>query len=42
MRDMGFTDEGGWLSTILRHHDGDVCKVIELLEPMGLLRDYDL
>jgi hypothetical protein len=37
MMDMGFTNEGDWLRTLLDHHDGNVERVFAILEPMGVL-----
>jgi len=33
MENMGFNNQGGWLSTLLIKHDGDIGKVLDLLSP---------
>merc|ERR1712113_872234 len=33
MRAMGFSDDGGWLSNLLRAKSGDVGKVLDTIQP---------
>ena len=33
MQEMGFTDEGGWLSSLLRSKSGDVGRAVQELRP---------
>jgi len=33
MENMGFNNQGGWLSTLLIQHDGDIGKVLDMLSP---------
>merc|ERR1712018_956367 len=33
MENMGFNDQGGWLTTLLIKYDGDIGKVLDLLSP---------
>jgi sequestosome 1 len=38
MENMGFNNQGGWLSTLLVKYDGDIGKVLDLLNPAKPIR----
>merc|ERR1712047_112095 len=38
MENMGFTNDGGWLSNLLTKYDGDIGKVLDLLSPAKPVR----
>merc|ERR1712211_20306 len=40
MQAMGFSDDGGWLSSLLRAKSGDVGKVLDTIKPSVLDRYY--
>ena len=39
MENMGFTNDGGWLSNLLTKYDGDIGKVLDLLSPAKPVRN---
>ena len=39
MENMGFSNEDGWLSGLLDKYDGDIGKVLDLLQPVKLVRN---
>merc|ERR1711963_1105756 len=39
MENMGFTNDGGWLSNLLTKYDGDIGKVLDLLSPAKPIRN---
>jgi len=34
MKSMGFSDDGGWLSNLLKAKSGDVGKVLDTIQPV--------
>ena len=34
MKAMGFTDDGGWLSSLLRAKSADVGRVLDVIQPV--------
>ena len=34
LKSMGFDDEGGWLTELIKAKDGDIGKVLDTLQPI--------
>merc|ERR1712211_119352 len=34
MMNMGYTNEGGWLTMLLQYKDGDIGKVLDIIQPV--------
>merc|ERR1712034_7178 len=40
MMNMGFSNDGGWLTSLLEARNGDIGKVLDILQPVKKIDDY--